>query len=339
MIDIYEENGYLDIEKIINLRGITFVFIIGARGIGKTYGVCKYLIKHDDAVMMLIRRTVTQIELINIPEFSPLAKPAADLGFGYVMKRIAKNYNAIYTADEENPRLLAYTAAMSTFSNIRGFDASKVNFIFYDEFQPERGERDIANEGEKFLNMYETINRNRELNGEPPVKAICASNSNDINSPILRELDLVDVCAKMQERGQQIYMNTARGIAVIMPRDSRISKAKAKTALYKAVNKNSAFTRMALDNNFDEIVNVKSMPLREFKPLASIGNICIYQHKARSFIYISNHKSGAMFEYDLSDAGQRQFMASFDWLYDAYMNQSIVFESIQAKQDFEKIVF
>ena len=46
-----------------------------------------------------------------------------------------------------------------------------------------------------------------------------------------------------------------------------------------------------------------------------------------------------MYEYDTSDAGTRQFLNSFNWLYDAYMNQCIIFESLQAKQDFEKIVF
>lgn len=338
MLNIYEDNGYIDMEKLIKLKGIWLLIIIGARGIGKTYGVCKYLIKHDDAVMMLIRRTVTQIELINIPEFSPLTKPAEDLGFGFTMKRLAKNYSGIYTLDEP-PRLLAYTAAMSTFSNIRGFDASDVNFIFYDEFQPERGERDIKNEGEKFLNLYETVNRNRELDGKPPVKAILASNANDINSPILRELDLVDVCARMQERGQEVYMNTARGIAVIMPQYSEISKKKANTALYRAVKKNGDFAQMALNNAFDEVYDIKTYPLVEFNPVARIKNINIYQHKSRKFIYISAHAAGSCMEFDDNGGSLRQFLRYFDWLYDVYMGGDMIFESLQIKQEFEKIIF
>lgn len=340
MISLYEPSGYLDIERLIKLRGINFIFIIGARGIGKTYGVCRYLITHDDIKMLLIRRTVVQVELINIPEFSPIASPAKDLGVDYHMTKIAKNYNALYIdPPESDPRLAAITAAMSTFSNIRGFDASDINVIFYDEFQPERGEREIQNEGEKFLNMYETVNRNRELKGERPVKAICASNANDINSPILRELDLVDVCAKMQSEGQEIYMNTSRGIAVIMPQSSPISQAKRKTALYQAVNKDSEFTQMALDNAFDEVLDVQSYPLSEFKPLATIKNITVYMHKSRNFIYLSRHKSGAAETYDTSEASTRQFKKNYFWLYDAYLRQQLTFESLQVKQEFEKIIF
>lgn len=338
MITLYEPSGYLDIPRILKLKGINFVFLIGARGIGKTYGVCKYLLTHEDATMLLIRRTDRQVELINIPQFSPLAKPAKDLGFEYTLRKVAQGYRALWL-ESDPPRLLGYTAAMSTFSNIRGFDASDINFIFYDEFMPEKGERDIKGEGSKFLNMYETVNRNRELQGERAVKAICASNSNDINSPILRELDLVDVCARMQEREQEIYMNTARGIAVIMPQNSPISKAKAKTALYRAVDPEGDFAAMALDNSFDEIFDVKSYPLQEFKPLATIDGITVYMHKARNFIYISLHQSGACEIYDGSDAANRQFRAAYAWLYDAYMSQRIVFESLQAKQKFEKIIF
>ena len=334
---IYEDNGYLDVERLINLKKINFIFIIGARGIGKTYGVLKYLIKHDDARMMLIRRTVTQVELINIPEFSPLAKPASDLGFEYELKKIAKNYSKLQTL-EDPPRILGYTAAMSTFSNIRGFDGSDINFIFYDEFQPERGDRVIKGEGEKFLNLYETINRNRELQGQPPVKAILASNANEIRSPILAEFGLTDVVAKMMDKKQEIYMNTNRGIAVIIPQRSPISEAKAETALYVAAESED-FKSMALNNEFIEQANVQSYPLKELKPLAAIGTMTVYLHKSRGFVYISLHRSGDCESYDTSESGTRIFKDNYYWMVPAYLGHNIIFESMRARMTFEKIFF
>lgn len=334
---IYEDNGYLDLERLINLKKINFIFIIGARGIGKTYGVLKYLIKHDNARMMLIRRTVTQVELINIPEFSPLAKPASDLGFEYELKKIAKNYSKLQTL-EDPPRILGYTAAMSTFSNIRGFDGSDINFIFYDEFQPERGDRVIKGEGEKFLNLYETINRNRELQGQSPVKAILASNANEIRSPILAEFGLTDVVAKMMDKKQEIYMNTNRGIAVIIPQRSPISEAKAETALYVAAESED-FKSMALNNEFIEQANVQSYPLKELKPLAAIGAMTVYLHKSRGFVYISLHRSGDCESYDTSESGTRVFKDNYYWMVPAYLGQNIIFESMRARIAFEKIFF
>lgn len=333
----YPDHEYLNIPFMLSWKRINFIFLIGARGIGKTYGTMKELILNPYILMLLIRRTAAQIELINVPQFSPIAKPAKDLCVEWEMKKIAKNYNAMYLCGDE-PRLMAYTAAMSTFSNVRGFDASDVNFIFYDEFQPEWGDRVIKDEGKKFLNLYETVNRNRELQGQPPVKALLASNSNEIRSPILAEFGITDIIAKMQDKGQEVYMNTARGIAIVCPMHSPISDQKSETALYTAVD-SEEFKTMALENKYVETINVRSYPLQELKPITQIGELTVYLHKSRGFVYCSTHSSGDCEKYEMTASGIRIFKDNYYWMLPAYLGGNITFENVRSRMLFEKIFF
>ena len=104
------------------------------------------------------------------------------------------------TVDVEEKTLHGYTSALSTFSNLRGFDGSNIKILLYDEFIPERHERLIKNEADAFFNVYETINRNRELQGGPPLIALCLSNSNSLASPIFTALNLVKTLERMHNK-------------------------------------------------------------------------------------------------------------------------------------------
>ena len=168
-MSIYLDNGYLDIEKILNYK-VPFNFIVGGRGTGKTYGALKtaYL---NEIRFILMRRTQAQCDLINKPEFNPYKTICADLSLDISVKPISK-YNAkIYeNIGEDAEKTLGYTCALSTISSLRGFDASDCILLVYDEFIPEKHERALKHEGAAFLNAYETINRNRELQGRDPCR-------------------------------------------------------------------------------------------------------------------------------------------------------------------------
>ena len=71
---------------------------------------------------------------------------------------------------DKNGDVVAVGIALSVVANIRGIDFSDYDYILFDEFIPSDGERPIKREFEAFLNFYETVNRNRELEGKPAVK-------------------------------------------------------------------------------------------------------------------------------------------------------------------------
>lgn len=331
---IYLDNGYLNINQILSY-GVPFNFIVGGRGTGKTYGTLKtaYI---ENRRFILMRRTQAQCDLINKPEFNPFKALNNDTGSNAVVKSISK-YNAkIVEETEEDERLLGYTCALSTIANMRGFDASDVELLIYDEFIPEKHERAIKNEGSAFLNAYETINRNREIKGEKPLQVLCLANAFNIANPIFLELGLVGRCEKMKNSGQEIFIDKERGVCVVLLQKSQISKAKADTALYRLSS--GSYADMALSNDFvyNNSDNIKSMPLKEFKLLCTVGEISIYKHKSKRLFYVSEHRTGTAPIYKSDEVNLQRYRKNYGvTLYGAYMRNNIICESLLTKSLFE----
>ena len=331
---IYLDNGYLNINQILSY-GVPFNFIVGGRGTGKTYGTLKtaYI---ENKRFILMRRTQAQCDLINKPEFNPFKALNNDTGSNAVVKSISK-YNAkIVEETEEDERLLGYTCALSTIANMRGFDASDVELLIYDEFIPEKHERAIKNEGSAFLNAYETINRNREIKGEKPLQVLCLANAFNIANPIFLELGLVGRCEKMKNSGQEIFIDKERGVCVVLLQKSKISKAKANTALYRLSS--GSYADMALSNDFvyNNSDNIKSMALKEFKLLCTVGEISIYKHKSKRLFYVSEHRTGTAPIYKSDEVNLQRYRKNHGVaLYGAYMRNNIICESLLTKSLFE----
>lgn len=333
---LYLDNGYLDMRSIIN-HTATFIFLYGARGTGKTYGALEYVIK-DKIKHLYMRRTQTQLDIINKQDFSPYKEPCNDNNIIVHMQKITKYNSAIYANHKvdgvDTPNLsdvLGYTAAMSTISNMRGFSASDIDLWIYDEFMGEAHERPIKNEGEAFLNAYETINRNRELQGRDPLKVICMANSNNIANPLFLELGLVNMAYQMDETNQVYQYYPDRGLLLINISKSPISKAKSTTALYKMVGDNSAFRRMSILNKFDIAVKSPLLHpnLKQLTPLAILGEIAIYNHKNQSkyILHICTHKQPGIKEYKVNDTYKSFYKKQLFWVWDMYMRGKVTFEA------------
>lgn len=325
-MNIYLENGYLNMRKIRD-TGIPFIFIVGARGVGKTYGALE-MVTTDEIDFILMRRTQTQTDLINKPEFSPFKPIIKDYGYNIDVKQISKNNAGIYlNLDEEGGLPLGYTCALSTISSMRGFDASQAKILLWDEFIPEKHERPFKNEADAFFNAYETINRNRELSGKPPLQVIAMANSNNLANPIFMELGLVRTIQKMRKKGQQAYINRERGIAIFDLTKSPISEQKSETAIYR-LTRGSDFEKMSIGNEFsgDKIGRVKSKPLKEYKPIVEIGDLCIYEHKSKKTLYASTHRLGSPVHFGTGDAERARFIRAYRWIWDEYMENNIEFE-------------
>ena len=132
MVMYYTKEGYIDVDKTLEKDRSTFIFMVGARGIGKTFGFLKYLI--DKQIKFIyMRRTQTQIDMIKSDELNPFKALRIELGdaYSFMMKRVNKNITGVYrTVKDENGiekpygDPVAFMLALSTVSNIRGFDAS-----------------------------------------------------------------------------------------------------------------------------------------------------------------------------------------------------------------------
>ena len=330
-MNIYLQSGYLDARAILNLK-MTFNFIIGARGVGKTYGFLDAC-QEDGRVFLYMRRTQIQTDMINKAEFSPFKAICNDKNIEIVPESLGK-YSVRYIKNEET---VCYTCALSTISNMRSIDFSDVDLIIYDEFIPERHERPMKGEGAAFLNAYETVNRNRELAGKDPVQVVCMANAFNIANPIFLELGLVGVAEKMKERRQEIYMNHERSVLIAMPTSAKITAAKSYTALYK-LTRGSQFERMALKNDFvyNSADNIKPQKLQEFRPLVTVGEITIYRHKSKPLFYVCEHRSGNPPTYKTDEVDLRRYIKAYGFLLNQqYMNNNVKFENILTKSLFE----
>lgn len=327
---LYLENGYLNIEYVLHYK-MPITIVIGGRGTGKTFGGLKYSIENERQII-LMRRTQSQTDLINRPEFSPINPVASMLGMECSVKSISKYNAGITLRSGDDERILGYTAALSTFSNLRGFDASAVDLLIYDEFIPEVHERPIKGEAAAFFNVYETINRNREISGREPLQALLLSNANRLDNPILAELQLIQTVDRMNKQHREEYINPQRGIAVFVLQDSPISAKKADTALYQ-ITQGTQFSRMSISNEFafDDLSDVRSIPLTGWKLKAQLGSWYIYKKDKRW--YISAHGAGTPAKiYEDTDIDKRRFVLENPQCRERILQHKILYESYAAKK-------
>ena len=327
MKKLYLDSGYVNMDYLMSLD-YPFIIICGARGTGKTYGALKYIME-ENAPFILMRRTQGETDLITSPEMSPFK--ALPNGGEIITKPLTKYNGAIYRGEDPTP--IGYTMALSTISKVRGFDASEVRYIIYDEFVPEKHVSKIRHEGDAFFNAYETVNRNRELNGEQPVKAVLLSNSNNLFNPICTELQVIKDLAEMAKTGKEIRLLPKRGIALVYLQHSPISDRKAKTALYRAVG-DTDFSEMAIQNSFgfDDHM-VKSHPLRVLSPVIQVKELVVYKIKGSHDYYASLHSSGSPRK--ISPA---QFRLKWGDLWIKYITDHLYFEDAYSQGLFLKLI-
>lgn len=330
-MQLYNEDGYFDFPAVRRL-GYPFNLITGGRGTGKTFGALVDMVE-TDTDFLFMRRTQTQLDAISTEQFSPFRKINAVKGWHIGTGKLTKQTGGFWKQVEVDGEYqnsgapIGASVALSTFSNIRGFGTT-ADVLIYDEFIPEEHERPIKEEATAFFNAYESINRNRELEGLKPVQAFCFSNSNTLNNALFVKLKLVDRVEKMTRTGKTMWTDPKRGLCVILLSDSPISARKSKTALYN-LTEGTDFADMALKNEwaFDESDGIISRPLAEYRPVVAVGEITIYKHKSNGTFYVSTHKAGSPPTFGSSNTEAARFRRGFSWLWAEYMSRNIEFES------------
>lgn len=261
-----------------------FTFIVGGRGIGKTYSAIDRAINDYKGHFLYLRNTFEQLKESCSLFGNPFKRWSKDHNRDIVLKReldhaVVTEYTG--SGDEVTKHIIGYGANLSTFENLRGVDLSDVNLVIFDEFIENRTLS--FDQMDTFLHMYETVNRNRELFGEEPLKVVSLSNAQRLGNPILRGFNLIPVIENMQRNNQRSWANGQYRIELPF---SEISEAKRNTALYQATV-NTQFASEALDNNFinDSFTGVKTVNIKEYTPLFAIDNIVIYKHKSDPTYY------------------------------------------------------
>lgn len=329
---IFLPNGYINFaairEAAMKDGSFPFVMLVGGRGIGKTYNVLDNIVENGDKFIYL-RRSNVPLELAKQEKYNPFKKLNHNKGLEIHVDSNGGSFDFVRTT-EDGDDVVGYGMALSTAKNVRGIDAFDVTVMFYDEFIREPTERKIKNEAEALWNLYETINRNRELDGEKPLLLVMCSNSNQAANPIFINLGITSIVFELGRYGYPaIYPDRKRGILLIdFGPESPISKAKAQTALYR-LTAGTEFARMAIENQYtaEQPSRTRSRPLQEYTPLVFVGEVAVYQHKSQPEYYCSTHRSGSAPTYGSSTIELERFRRVFAWLWLSYMGGKVTFEN------------
>ena len=329
--DLFLPSGYVDTSLYFDCQE-PFVLSLGGRGIGKTYGCLMELLNRQEPFIYL-RRTQIQIDNICIPALNPFNAVCSAAGVSITVEKIGKHAVGFYKEEEEK-KLIGIGIALSTFAAIRGISAEEHRYILFDEIIPEKHERPIKEEGLAFANLLESINRNRELSGKEPIKTIMLSNTNTLNSEILKVLGVLPVLEKMERKKQQIK-SINDDIAIFRYFDSPISARKKQTTLYRVLQ-NESFQSMSIDNAFDanNYEYVMYRPLVEYNAIASIAGLTLYKHKSKAEYYIITGEKAAI-KYGSTDYEKRAFRLRYAYLLDALDKRRVFFSDATAKIKFE----
>lgn len=329
---MFLDNGYINMNDLLTNQYV-FLFCVGGRGTGKTYGTLSSLLDLQNAGrirrFLFLRRTQTECDKVSTNATNPFKKINADKGIDVKIKSIKDGLYGFILDDQ----CIGYSAALSTFANLRGIDFSDVDVIFFDEFIPERSSYKIKKEGEAYFNLYESINRNRELYGEKPVKFISCSNSNFLGNPIFLELQIIPQLEKILLNGGGTFYDKDRLLQVIILKDSPISEKKQNTALYR-LTRNTGFSAMAVNNSFSDADNdlIRPSDLNNYTLLTTITGIAIYKHKSQREFYCCPYDKTPKFtssERDLENFRQKYF-----YLINRYIDGELYFQDLLTKYTF-----
>lgn len=343
----FDTKNYFSITSLYKYR-MAFNFVVGGRGTGKTYGALKDMLENNRKFIFM-RRSQTQLKQVcEEKEFemedetkvrvslSPFKSIERDTGMHVEIEKISKDLYAFF----HNNKHIGYGCAMNTLSNIRGFDASDIDYLIFDEFIPLPGEMCKKDEGRMLMDAYETINRNREFNGGQPLQMFCLANANDIDCPIMLDLELTEAVEKMINKGKRFRIDGKRGYTFSLLENNEFEEAKRNTVLYR-FTKGLKYNAMAFENKFayDDFTNVRSLNIKEYVPMWSIGDYYIYMHKSRAEYYISVCPMKVKESYADSDHGHLQFAQNHGReMYGAYMENRLFFETYRAKKLLTDIV-
>lgn len=331
MAKIYDQEGWVNWDYIM-AQPESLVSVVGARGTGKTYGCFKWLVNNRKKFLYL-RRLKSQLEECRKEAGNPFRKLNTDMELNILP--FSNGGTVSFCYDEKGGETAAVGVALSVVANIRGVDYSDFDYIVFDEFIGSDGERPIRNEFQAFLNFYETVNRNRELEGRPAVKCIMLGNANRIANPYFTGWHCMRRVLRMIQGNQLVWRSDDRTRMIILLLESPVSARKADTVLYK--NANQDFISMALDNAFrtDE-TKIKSEPLKEFTHIVSVGEIGIYKHKTERRYYVSS-TVGQPF-YEAFGIGLKMFQLDYYMLRVYYMvNKTVSFESFECELIFREL--
>lgn len=340
-MNIFDRDGWPNFSEddgLLSMRA-NIIVIWGARGAGKTYTILKRMCE-EKAHYLYLRRSPAQVETIAADAamwpFTPINR---DMGWNYVPRKV-KGARCMWKVcdgeDDESPR--GTVSSVVSLGRTRGFSSPDTDYIILDEYQKDDLDFYRKGEGAGLANVYETVSRNRELQGNKPCTMILMSNAVGMANPYYMQWDIVDTVDKMIGTRRRWLLLPERGILLVDMADSPVAEKKKNTALYRSLA-GTDFYRSALENEYaaEERSETGSRRLEEYRPVVTAGRLTVYESKGRREYYVCEHRSGSCPQYGTGHYDLERFRSRYAPLYRAYMNRIIVFEKYSDEVYFREL--
>lgn len=319
---------FFDIRDYLNdLKPISI--IIGGRGIGKTYSALSFLIENKKRFLYM-RNTRQQISECCSDFGNPFKRLNKDKGWDIQLSTEKDHVNIV----DGNGDIIGYASPLSVFENLRGADLSDVDYVIFDEFIEKR--KLLFDQFIAFVNMRETVGRNRELLGEEPLYTILLSNAQSLNSPILAGYDLIPDIEGMIRSGQK---KLKRADTLVLLPESEVSELKKNTSTYRGISGTRIY-KENIENKFanDSFYGIKKRNIREYKPLCKIDDLYLYHHKSNHKNYVCTIQAVNIPEYNSKDNALAFYQSFGRYLPSEYATGNLEFSDFTTKAKFMKII-
>lgn len=337
---------YYEFENDLQLYPDAIIYIvISSRGRGKTYSALKYAYQHHIPILYM-KRTNDDVAFICREETggldtSPYVPINRDIHSNIKAKLIDNGVGGFWDCETDengknvfNGLPISYALSLNATKRVKGFDASRCDWMILDEFIPQIGERVLRTEGELLLDLYMTVSRDREKRGKDHLKLILFANAEDISTPITNTLEVVDQIADLLASGNSHYYDEARKIMIHRITEQEVPLTeKEKSGIYATMQGTSwagkTFEAVFTKNDF---TNIGRNNLKGFRGYIEIQyknkNYYIYNNDNAQF-YVSRSPTKCPIKYNLNrENEQKQFYIEHQIdLRDAIIEDRVRFQS------------
>lgn len=342
-IDLYTAEGWPDIDMFAN-SGAMLIVLIGARRIGKTYGVLYHYLRNKERILYM-RMTKTQLDRCVSGDNNPFIPPAQALGLDTSFELAGKDSYLCREVTARDPKgaPCEYGATLaqgcSVFST-RGIASGQYKAVVFDEFIPERGAVVRKDAGYNLKSAIQSVTDVSTMD----LQCWLLANSNNLDSDILNEFGLISVYEEMRMNGANCWLAPDESILCVDFKNSPISDQLKKTKLGRILNTGEygamAFENDWSNNNFANVRRLGAEGLRQYVDVISIGDIMIMGHKTEPWYYVRACKKPpkTVLHWDVTpDIGRKCSDRLAPVLYATYA-ANVSYDSFDTKRKYNKYI-
>ena len=289
-------DGYYHFRKDVEMYPDATIYIIWSkRGPGKTYSTIRYYLAEEQKFIYL-KRTAHDAEMITNDfaqivgsDFSPMAPLNEDFGMNIRSEVVDKKSGLGAFLERFEDGGIADThgliGALNVVKSYKGVNYRPYQAIILDEFIPQLGEIVRKDEGEMLLNFQPTVERNRTNEGEPPVKIVLLSNTDQISTSITNTLGIVNEMLELTNSNEtHMYLEDRKILLHHIKSWEVPSTDDINSGMYEVMQGTpwffKTFEGLFAGNDFSK---VKKMDLKGFKPY------CSFLHQGKmNYVYINS---------------------------------------------------